>query len=91
MISPLDDPAIVDHQNAIGLHDRAEPMGNDKRRAARQQSFQRTLHEQFGRGVDGACGFVEHEDAGIGKKCSGEADQLPLAERHVAPRSPTSV
>ena len=38
---------------------------------------------KFGGGVDGAGGFIEHEDARVGQEGAGEADELPLAQRHV--------
>ena len=39
MRAALDDPALVDHQDAVGAHDRAEPVGDDERRAALQEVF----------------------------------------------------
>jgi len=39
----LGDPAAIEHQNAIGLFDRGEPMSNDERRAMEQQLRERRL------------------------------------------------
>src|SRR5438045_2003749 len=50
----LDDPPLVDHENAVGLHDRAQAMRDDESRAARPQLFQRFLHEHLRGSIDGA-------------------------------------
>src|SRR5438094_898634 len=63
MCPALDDSAVLDNQNAVGFHDRALAVGDDERSASGQQLFQRFLHKQFSSGVDGAGGFVEHEDS----------------------------
>src|SRR5262249_45510514 len=47
-----------------------------------EELFQRVLDLELGGGVDGAGGFVEHEDAGIGQEGASEADKLALAEGH---------
>src|SRR6185437_5717605 len=83
MRSPLDDPALLDDENAVGLHDRAEAVGDDERRSSGKEFFQRGLHGHFGGGVDGAGGFIGHEDARVGEERAGKADELPLTQAHV--------
>jgi hypothetical protein len=47
------DPAIDDNNDAIGIPDSAEPMGNDERRTALHQISQSLLDQNFGLGVQG--------------------------------------
>ena len=74
--------SVVDHQDQIRPHDRAEPMGDDERRSPGEQFLQRLLHQHFRGGIDGAGGLVEHEDSRVGQKRAGEADELSLTQRH---------
>src|SRR3954464_14050478 len=47
----LDDVALLDDQDLIGLHDRAQAVCDDERRSAGEKFLQRALHRHFGRGV----------------------------------------
>ena len=38
--APLDDSPVVEHEHLIGVADRAQPMGDDEARAARQAGRQ---------------------------------------------------
>src|SRR5579859_506725 len=56
----FDDVALLDDQDHVGAHDRAEPVGDDESGTAFEQFFERALDDLFGGGVDGAGGFIEH-------------------------------
>jgi hypothetical protein len=79
----LDDPAVVDHEDAIGLLDRAQAVRDDEGRSTLEQALERLLHDHFGGRIDGAGGLVEHEDARVGEERAREADELALSEAHV--------
>ena len=44
----FDDQAVLDHEDAIGMHDRREPVGDDQRRAALAKFGDRLLHVALG-------------------------------------------
>ena len=43
----LDDAAIVQNQNAVGVEHRREAMGDDQRGALRHHFFERGLHQHL--------------------------------------------
>ena len=55
----LDDPALVQHDDQVGVGDRAQAVGDDEGRAAPEQVGQRGLDELLALGVEVARGFVE--------------------------------
>src|SRR5579859_4819366 len=76
----LDDAALVQYQYEVRFSNRAQPVGDDEGGSTSQQDVEGLLQPGFGDGVDGAGGFIEHDDAGIGQHGAGEANQLALAE-----------
>ena len=77
----LDDLAVLEDDDQIGIADRRQPVGDDERGAAVQEPPQRTLDLALGADVDRARRLVEDQDARIGEERAGERDQLALAER----------
>ena len=77
----LDDPALVHHDDLVGLADRREAVGDDERGPAPQQAPQRRLDQALGLGVDAARRLVQDQDARIGQQGAGEGEQLPLPDR----------
>ena len=57
----LDDPAVVDDQDLVGLADGGQPVRDDQRRPAGQRRLQRPLHRRLGLGVQVRGGLVEHD------------------------------
>jgi len=70
----FDDASFVQDDDAVGPSDRAEAVGDHEAGAALHQAGKGDLESGFRERVDGAGGFVEHEDARIGQQCAGEGD-----------------
>ena len=84
MRAPLDDPAVLHHQDHVGVADRRQPVRDDERRAPAHQLAHRALDEDFGARVDAARRFVEDQDRRIGEERARDRQQLLLALRQVA-------
>ena len=76
--APFDDAAVIQHHNAVGIFDGGEAVGDDEHGAACHQLIHTILHQFFGTGIDGGSGFVQNHHRGIGYRCPGDGDQLPL-------------
>src|SRR4051795_2561562 len=77
----LDDPAVLQDDDQVGVADRREPVGDDEGRAAVQKPPQRALDLSFRADVDGARRLVEDQDLRVREQRPRERDQLTLAER----------
>ena len=77
----LDDPAVLEHDDQVGVADRREAVGDDERGAAVQQAAQRALDLALGADVDRARRLVEDQDARVGEQRARERDELALPER----------
>src|SRR4051812_38031 len=55
-------------------------MGDDEGSAALEENFQSALQASFRDGINGASGFVQNHDSGIGEQRASKADQLTLAQ-----------
>jgi hypothetical protein len=75
--SVLHDPSVFHHQDAVGIDDRAQPVGDHDPRAA--ERAQVAVHQAFGDAVEIARGLVEQQDGGAMGQGSGEGDPLLLA------------
>lgn len=65
MFSALDDLALLDHNNLIGMLDRAQPVGNDHRRPVLHQLHQRVLHKLLGFRIQRGGRLVQDQDRWI--------------------------
>ncbi len=74
MITLLDNPARVDHQDDVALADRAQAVGNGDAGAAMEERGQSGLDRSFGPGIDAAGGLVQDQNAGIGQDRAGEGE-----------------
>ena len=84
MRARFDHPAVLQHDDPVGVADRGQPVRDHEAGAPLEQPRERRLDQPLGVAVD-ACGrFIEDQDLGIGDQGAGEADQLPLPERQVA-------
>ena len=52
MGSMLNDAAMIEHNNLVGIADGGKTMGNDKCSASRHQRIHPPLYKQFGTRVD---------------------------------------
>src|SRR6516225_3523360 len=73
--------AFMEDQDAVGMLNRAEAMGDDQRRAAGKQLIQGLAYEQFGLGVHAGGGFVKDQKARIVRQRSRKVDELALPDR----------
>jgi hypothetical protein len=55
--SLLHDPSVVHHQDAVGIDDRAQPVGDHDPGAAERAEI--VVHQAFGDAVEVARGLVE--------------------------------
>ena len=77
----LDDPAVLEHDDQVGVADRREPVRDDERGAAGEETTERPLDLALGADVDRRGGLVEDQDARVGEEGTGEGDELALTER----------
>jgi len=87
----LDDPAVSEDDDAAGLADRRQAVGDDDRRAPGEQAAQAVLDLAIGVQVDVRRRLVEDQDAGVGRERAREGDELALPRGELGPRSPTCV
>ncbi len=84
--APLDEPAVVEHEDLVCSHDGRQPMGDHHRRPSPQRLVQSGLHRGLVLGVEVAGGLVEDDDAGVLEQHAGDGQALLLAARQpVAP------
>ena len=82
--SLLDDFAIIDHDNPIGIPDGAQPVGDHKTCAALHKVKQGFLDAYLGAGIHTAGGFIQDQDPRIRKDGACNGKQLPLTLAQVA-------
>ena len=71
---------FVEDEDAIGVLDGAEAMGDDDGGAAGEQAIERLADEHFGGRIHAGGGFVENEQARIVRQGAGKTDELALAD-----------
>ena len=75
----LDDAALGDDQDAVGIFDGGQAVGHDEAGAAGEHLGDGVLDGLLGFRVDGGGGLVQHEDGRVGQDGAGEGDQLLFA------------
>jgi hypothetical protein len=75
--SLLHNPSVFHHQDAVGVDDRAQSVGDHDPRAA--ECAEVAVHHAFGDAVEITRGLVEQQDGGAMGQGSGEGDPLLLA------------
>ena len=80
------DPALVQHQDLVGVAHGADALGDDKAGAPFHQPVERLLDLVLGDGVDAAGRVVQDQDARVEQQGAGDGDALllPAAERRAA-------
>src|SRR5438128_12614214 len=93
VVAALDDLARLDHQDQVGVADRAQAMRDDDAGASAQEPAERCLDPLLGAGVDAARRLVEDQDARVGEHRARERQQLalPLTQRAALLRESRSV
>src|SRR5919201_4817 len=75
----LDDPAVVQHDDLIGLAHGREPVRDRNRRPPLREPVERRLHEPLGLGVERARRLVEDENRRVAENRPRDRDPLLLA------------
>src|SRR5439155_21352360 len=79
----LDDPAMLEHDDAARVANGRQAVRDDDRRAPGEQAAQALLDAALGVQVDVRRRLVEHEDPGIGDQRARESHELALAGRQL--------
>ena len=79
MGATLDDLAVVQHHDAVGVADGGQAVGDDEDGSSLHQRIHTGLHLGLGVGIDGGGGLVQNHYRGIGHGGPGNGNQLPLA------------
>ena len=79
VVTPLDDAALLQNHNGLGVADGGEPVGDDEYSAPRHQPVHTFFDELFRPGVDGAGGLVQNQHRRVGAGGTGDVQKLPLA------------
>src|SRR5689334_20964350 len=85
MGAALHDAPFLEHEDPVGVADRAEPVGDDETSPRPHEPFQRLLHDGFALRVERARGLVQDEDARVLHEGAGYRDTLPLPAGEVDP------
>ena len=75
----LQNAAVRDDGDGVGVLDRGKTMGHDQRRAAFAQFVKCLLDHDFRRVVQGRRGFVQNQHGGVLQEDAGDAEALLLA------------
>ena len=81
----FDDAALLHDQDAVGVSDRIETMGDDDGGAADEQAIQGILDEAFALGVEVGGGLVEDEQGRVRQHGPGDGDALTLTAGELPP------
>src|SRR5690606_7317829 len=79
MRAALDDAAVIDHDNLVGIDDRREPVRDDERGAVARDSVESDLDLPLGVAVEGGGRLVEDEDRWPFQDGAGNGHALLLA------------
>ncbi len=79
MGAALDDHALVEHENLIGVNDSRKAVGDDQRGAVFRHPIERVLDILLGVAVEGGGRLVEEQDRWGLEDGAGNGDALLLA------------
>lgn len=77
--SLLDDVALFEDVDAVGVLDGGESVCDDEGGAVFHEAVEGVLDLAFGFGIDGGGGFVEEEDGCVFEECAGYGEALFFA------------
>ena len=72
----FDDPALIEDQNLVGLHDRGEAMGDDQAGPPLGGKIELCLNRLLGLGVERRSGLVEDENGRVLEQGARDRDTL---------------
>src|SRR3546814_16279760 len=75
----LDQAALVDHQDAVGLQHGGEAVGDDQRRASGHEAVERLLHHALALGIERSGRLVEQQQWWVPEDGAGDGGALTLA------------
>ncbi len=78
VVASLDDAAVVEDHNDVGVHDGGESVCDDEHGASVHEAIHTALDDGFGAGIDGGGGLVENHDGRVGHGGTGDGDELAL-------------
>ena len=79
----LDDVAVANHQDHVGVSDRGQAMRDNKARAALHQRIHGALNKLLGTGIDvGSC-LVQNQRRTVGQNGAGDGHELALTLRQI--------
>src|SRR4029078_7747997 len=84
----LDDLAVLEDDDQVGVADRREAVGDDERRSAREENAEGLFDLPLGTDVDRRGRRVEDQDPRVGEQCASQGDQLALAKREAGSSTP---
>ncbi len=70
-----------EHDGAVGLQHRCQPMSDDECGAILHQPPEGQLHQTLGLGIECAGGLIEQQDRRILEDCARDGDALALPAR----------
>ena len=79
VIADLDDAALLNHDNFIGVSDGTESVSDHEGGASAEEFGEALLDQAFAVAVEVGGGFVEDQDFGVGEDRAGDGDALTLA------------
>ena len=79
MCSALDDAAVLQNDDQVGVADGREAVGDDQGSTPTHQARECVLDEPLAFRVEGGSGFVEDEQGRILEHGPGDGDALPLS------------
>ena len=79
MGSALDDPALLEHDNAVGVSDGRETVSDYKGRSALHQLIHALLNHSLRAGINGAGRLVENERRRISDRRARDGEHLALS------------
>ena len=91
MCAHLDNQTAVHDDDEIGVDDRREPMGDDKRSSIAKQIGERSLDQGLARGVERASCLIENNQSGVLAKPRAIASRCLSPWLSLWPPSPTTV
>ena len=79
VVAALDDLAVFQHHDGVGVSDGGEAVGDDEGGAVLHQVVHALLDVALGAGVDGGGGLVQHQDRRVGDGSAGDVQKLALS------------
>src|SRR3954471_3678804 len=73
------DPPVIKDDDLVGMHDRAETMGNHEAGPAGPQAFQALMDEPFAFAIEIAGGLVQNQYSRVGQESASNGQPLTLA------------